>query len=75
MEGKMKAAIFVNDGDLQVKQVDIPGIKNAKDVLIQVEGCSICGSDVSVVSVPRRHPATPGTIIGHEYMGTIVEMG
>ena len=75
MKGKMKAAVFVDDGNLQVLEVDIPQMKNAKDVLIKIEACSICGSDVSVVSIPRRHPATPNIIIGHEYMGTIVEVG
>lgn len=71
----MKAAVIVNEGDLQVLDVPKPKIKNPDDVLIRVEFCAICGSDVSVVSVPRRHPATYGTIIGHEYMGTIVEVG
>ena len=75
MRGKMKAAVFVNEGDLQVLSVDIPQIVESTDVLIKVEGCSICGSDVSVVSVPRKHPATYNTIIGHEYMGTVVEIG
>lgn len=75
MNGKMKAAVFVGDGDLQVLEMDIPKIKNATDVLIRVEACCICGSDVSVVSVPRKHPATNGTIIGHEYMGIIAEVG
>ena len=69
MNGKMKAAVFVADGDLRVMDVDMPKIKKATDVLIRVEACSICGSDVSVVSVPRRHPATNGTIIGHEIYG------
>jgi threonine dehydrogenase-like Zn-dependent dehydrogenase len=71
----MKAAVFIGEGNLQVTNVPMPSIINSNDVLIKVEGCAICGSDVSVVSVPRRHPATPGTIIGHEYMGTIVETG
>lgn len=71
----MKAAVFVKDGDLRVMEVEKPRIRNGNDVLIRVEGCAICGSDVSVVSVPRRHPATPNTIIGHEYMGVIEEIG
>lgn len=71
----MKAAVFVQDGELRVREVEKPRIRNGHDVLIRVEGCAICGSDVSVVSLPRRHPATPNTIIGHEYMGRIEEIG
>ena len=71
----MKAAVFVNEGDLRVLELEKPRIKNPNEVLIRVEGCAICGSDVSVVAVPRRHPATYNTIIGHEYMGTIEEVG
>ena len=75
MKETMKAAVFVADGDLRILEVEKPEITHPNEVLIKVEGCAICGSDVSVVSVPRRHPATPRTVIGHEYMGTVVETG
>lgn len=75
MGDKMKAAVLVDEGNLQVLSVEKPKIKNSNDILIQVECCAICGSDVSAISVPRRHPVTYNTIIGHEYVGKIVEMG
>lgn len=75
MPQTMKAAVFAGEGNLRVLEVEKPRITRPDQVLIRVEYCAICGSDVSVVSVPRRHPATCGTIIGHEYMGVIEETG
>jgi len=40
-----------------------------------VERASICGTDLHILSVPPGHPATSGTILGHEYVATVVEVG
>lgn len=71
----MKAAVFEGEGLLKIETVEKPRIINSNDVLLRVEYCAICGSDVSVVSVPRRHPATYHTIIGHEYVGIVEKIG
>jgi threonine dehydrogenase-like Zn-dependent dehydrogenase len=44
-------------------------------VLIEVEGCGICGTDLHILDTPPAHPATPGCIMGHEYIGRIIEVG
>ena len=70
----MKAAVFEGEGVLTIKEVPIPEI-GAKEVLVQVEAASICGSDLHVLSVPAGQYAKPGTILGHEFEGRVVKIG
>lgn len=72
---KMKAAVFMGNGKLEFQERDIPGITKDDDVIIKVEACSICGTDVHIMSVPPGYIATPGTILGHELCGEIVKTG
>lgn len=71
----MRAAVFEKVGVLTVKEVPKPQIQKDTDVIIQVELCSICGTDVHIMSDPPGYIATPGTILGHELVGRIVEVG
>ena len=54
MEQKMRAAVFQGDGKLEICMVDIPKLRKPDDVLVQVEACSICGTDVHILNVPPR---------------------
>lgn len=75
MKQKMRAAVFQGEGKLEIQTVDIPKIKKADDVLVQIEACSICGTDVHILSVPPKYAAKPGTILGHELVGRVVSVG
>lgn len=71
----MKAAVLMAPNALEVKEVDTPQPGPA-DVLIRVEACAVCSSDVSLMAKPW--PAQPpyGSFIpGHEYAGTIAALG
>lgn len=71
----MKAAVFEREGVLTIKEVEKPQIKRPDQVLIEVEACSICGTDVHITAVPAGYAATSGTILGHEFCGYIVDKG
>jgi (R,R)-butanediol dehydrogenase/meso-butanediol dehydrogenase/diacetyl reductase len=71
----MLAAVFEGQGKLSLKKVAVPGIATPEDVLLQVEGAGICGTDVHILEVPPGHPATPGAILGHEYVARVLEVG
>lgn len=73
--GMMKAAVFEALGKLTVKSVPIPKITRPDEVLLKVEAASICGTDIHILHVPPGAPANIGTILGHEYIGEIVEVG
>ncbi len=75
MSEKMLAAVFRGEGNLSLEEVPVPTIEECDDVLLEVEAVSICGTDVHIVSVPPRYIATPNTILGHEYVGKVVEVG
>lgn len=74
-EQTMLAAVFEGEGKLALKQMPVPKISNPEDVLLQVEGAGICGTDVHILEVPPGHPATPGAILGHEYVARVLEVG
>ncbi len=71
----MLAAVFEGEGRLAVKEMPQPRITREDDVLLRVGAVGICGSDLHVLEVPPGHPATPGTILGHEYVADVVESG
>jgi threonine dehydrogenase-like Zn-dependent dehydrogenase len=71
----MKAAVFRGNGELSIDDAPEPHISLEGDVLIEVEMCGLCGSDVAVLDVPPRNSATPGTILGHEFVGHVVQVG
>jgi 2-desacetyl-2-hydroxyethyl bacteriochlorophyllide A dehydrogenase len=75
MAETMLAAVFEGIGKLELKQVPVPEIKRSDQVKIEVESVGICGTDVHIVAVPPGYIATPGTILGHEYVGRVVELG
>jgi 2-desacetyl-2-hydroxyethyl bacteriochlorophyllide A dehydrogenase len=67
----MPAAVFKGAGELSVEQVPVPEI-GADDVLVAVELCGICGSDLHMV---LEGWGVPGSWHGHEWMGTIAAVG
>jgi len=75
MEKTMLAAVFKGNGVLKVEEVPVPEPKGDDDVLLQVEGCGICGTDKHILEVPPGFPATVGAVLGHEYIGRVIAKG
>lgn len=71
----MLAGVFEGEGKLNIKEVSEPKITKPDDVLLRVEFAGICGTDVHILEVPPGHPATRGAILGHEYVGIVVDKG
>jgi 2-desacetyl-2-hydroxyethyl bacteriochlorophyllide A dehydrogenase len=71
----MLAAVFEGNGKLALKKMPVPKIGKPDEVLLKVEAASICGTDVHILHVPPGHPATVGAILGHEYVGEVLEVG
>jgi len=70
----MRAAVYEGEGRLVVRDVPDP-TPGPDEVLVEVEACGVCGSDVQIVNVPPGHPSTPPVIIGHEFVGWIRAAG
>lgn len=75
MKNKMRAAMFQGNGILEIVEIDTPKIKKSDDMILEVEVCSICGTDVHVMSVPPAYNMEPGHVLGHELVGKIIEIG
>ena len=69
----MKALLLTEYKQMQVTDVDEPDV-GPDDVLIQVEACGICGSDIHGYdgSTGRR---IPPLVMGHEAAGIVVATG
>jgi 2-desacetyl-2-hydroxyethyl bacteriochlorophyllide A dehydrogenase len=73
--GKMKAAVLMAPDALEIREVDTPRPGPA-DVLIKVEACAVCSSDVSLMAKPWVAQPPYGSFIpGHEYSGTVAALG
>lgn len=70
----MKAVCWYGANDLRVVDVDEPKILNPRDAIIRVGLSSVCGSDLHLIDgyIPTMQR---GDIIGHEFMGEVVEVG
>jgi 2-desacetyl-2-hydroxyethyl bacteriochlorophyllide A dehydrogenase len=75
MKDTMRAAVFEEVGVLKIKEVPVPKIERPDQLIVEVELCSICGTDVHIMSVPPGYIAKPGVILGHELVGRVVEAG
>ncbi|GAH66088.1 unnamed protein product, partial [marine sediment metagenome] len=71
MKLKMKAAVF-DGNELKIKTVSDPKIGDSQ-VLIHIKAVGICGTDLAIVKGDLSTP-TP-IILGHEFVGEVVEVG
>jgi 2-desacetyl-2-hydroxyethyl bacteriochlorophyllide A dehydrogenase len=69
----MKAVVVHTPGDVRVEEVQVPEV-GRKDVLVQVGACGICGTDIHIID-GEFPPTTYPIIIGHEFGGTVVDVG
>jgi len=67
----MYVPIFKGEGRLEYETRPIPQPTAPDDVLVKIEACGICGTDLNILAVPAAHKATPNIIIGHEGVGLV----
>lgn len=70
----MKAITFQGIKSVQLSEVPEPQIISKKDAVVKVERAAICGSDMHVYH-GRETGIDTGTIMGHEFTGTVVDVG
>ena len=72
---RMKAAVLVSSNTLEIREASTPRPGPA-DVLIKVDSCAICSSDVSLMAHPWPGQPPYGEFIpGHEYSGIVATLG
>ena len=70
----MKAVCWYGTHDVRVETVREPALLNKHDALIRVTLTAICGSDLHLYN-GRIPTMQKGDILGHEFMGEVVEVG
>jgi alcohol dehydrogenase len=70
----MKALVYHGPGQRGWDSVDDPSIIDPTDVVVRIDSSTICGTDLHILKgdVPET---TPGTVLGHEAVGTVQEIG
>jgi 2-desacetyl-2-hydroxyethyl bacteriochlorophyllide A dehydrogenase len=70
----VKAAVLAEVGTLAIEDRPEPSVAE-DEVLLDVEACGICGTDLHILSTPPSHPANVGVVLGHEFVGRVRERG
>jgi L-iditol 2-dehydrogenase len=79
----MKAAVLKAPYRISVEELRIP-VPASDQVLIQVESCGVCGSDIryfmgenpwAMHTLGRHVPNPPNIVLGHELSGVVVKSG
>src|SRR6266550_9546014 len=70
----MKALVYNGPGLRSWEDKPHPEIQDPTDVIVRIDSATICGTDLHILKgdVPEVRPET---ILGHEAVGTIVEIG
>jgi alcohol dehydrogenase len=70
----MKALVYHGTGQRAWEEVSDPTIQEPIDAIVRIDSTTICGTDLHILKgdVPE---VRPGTILGHEAVGTIVDVG
>ncbi|OGE55099.1 hypothetical protein PENARI_c005G11846 [Penicillium arizonense] len=70
----MRAVQFYGAGDLRVEDVQVPQLdQGTGKVLVEVEWCGICGSDLHLYT-SGTHGSSEPFIMGHEFCGVVKEV-
>ena len=70
----MKAVCWMGKKDIQVEEVPDPKILDPRDAIVRITSTAICGSDLHLYN--GFNPSMEkGDILGHEFMGEVVETG
>lgn len=76
MPASMSAAVLENlpATDLELRSRPVPVPEHGDDVVLRVEACGICSTDVHILKGESYRPELPFTL-GHEPVGTVVACG
>ena len=70
----MRALVYHGPDQRSWDTVPDPGIVDPTDIVVRIDTSTICGSDLHILKgdVPET---TPGTVLGHEAVGTVEIVG
>jgi glutathione-independent formaldehyde dehydrogenase len=69
----MRAVVLRATSQISVEEIEDPKIEHATDCIVRITSSAICGSDLHMYE--GRAPVEWGTVMGHENLGIIEEVG
>ena len=72
MATRMKAAVFVEPGRIELTDKPVPDV-GPNDALLRITLTTICGTDVHILK--GEYPVAKGLTVGHEPVGVIEKLG
>lgn len=69
----MRAVVWRGEQNVAVEDVPSPQLGDEYSAIVEVQQSSICGSDLHLYHA--RVPVFPGTVLGHEAVGIVVDRG
>ncbi|SER84150.1 Threonine dehydrogenase [Propionibacterium cyclohexanicum] len=70
----MRALTWQGTAEVRVIETPDPVIERPDDIIVKVTSTAICGSDLHLYA-PLTPFMTPGDVLGHEFMGTVEQIG
>ena len=70
----MRAVVYEGQGKISVREVERPRLAHPADAIVRVTMAGICGTDLHAIA-GHFEGMVPGSVIGHEFIGDIVEVG
>lgn len=70
----MKVARFIEPGSIEIREEKIP-VPNSNEILVEVKSAGLCGTDLHIFHGSNTGLIKPGTVLGHEFAGIVVEVG
>ncbi|MFI5316347.1 MAG: alcohol dehydrogenase family protein [Myxococcota bacterium] len=68
-----RALVFHGKGDVRLESLPDPTPPDSRGAIVRVEHTAICGSDLHLYH--GSLPIPPGFVLGHEFIGEVVETG
>jgi hypothetical protein len=69
----LKRLVFTGPREYKFEDIDAPEIQHSEDVLIEVKGIGICGTDMHIFSGNRK--VSYPHVAGHECVGIVKKVG
>jgi threonine dehydrogenase-like Zn-dependent dehydrogenase len=69
----VKAVVYRGPREVRIEHVSDPEIERPTDAIVRVTSANICGSDLHMYE--GRTSVADGTVLGHENLGEVVEVG
>lgn len=79
----MKALVLRQAKQFELVDIPVPVLEREEHILVQVEACGICGSDLrywagenpwALHTLGRHVPNPPNMVLGHEFSGIVTEV-